>query len=233
MSCSSPFVYQVASEIITNEYQVVCSGSYTLNSYTVKWGGGNWCIGCAVSTQCWNGWLDLNYCGKTYWDNCCWGIEYPSWTIELWPTITFGGSISIPFEFESQAGVQITVDAPEGKPYQCQTIILKECDLSFSIDSNTYSLNIIPETIQLEEENGSFSINVPLESFSSKTTEWGLSYELTLDTTLEFCLNPTPPQGWINLLISCELSVSEDLDGLEFGTKTSFSISCPIVSVED
>ena len=233
MSCASPFVYQVASVYITDSYKVSCAGSYTLNSYSVKWGGGSWCIGCLVTKKCWNGWKHWNYCGSTSWDNCCWGIEYSTWTVELWPTITFGGSVSIPFVFESEAGVQITVDAPEGEPYQCESITLNQCDLSLSIDGETYSLNIIPVSIEIEEENGLFSITTPLESFSSKITEMGLNYELSVETSLEFCLNPVPPQGWINLLLNCTLSVSEDIEGLDFGTQTSFLISCPIVSVDD
>jgi len=233
MSCSSPFVYQIAEQITTNQINVGLGGSYTLNGYSVTWGGGSWCIGCVVSKKCWNGWRNWNYCGSSSWDKCCWGIDYPTWTIELWPTITFGGSVTMPFVIESQGGVQFTVNAPEGEPYQCQSITINQCDLSFSVDNDSFSLNIIPEPITVAEDNGSFSVLVPLESFSSTFNDWGLSYGLSLSTSLQFCLTPVPPQGWINLLISCELSVSEDIAGLDFGTKTSFAISCPIISVED
>lgn len=229
MSCSSPFVYQVASSIVTDEYEVGCSGSYTLSSYSVKWGGGSWCLGCSDCK--WGGWQNLEL--KCKWNKCCWEINYPTWNIELWPNITFEASTTIPFEFESEEGVQITVSAPEGEPYQCQSIVLNACDLQFKIDDDEYELNIIPEPITVEEENGQFSINIPLESFSSKTNEWGLEYELSIDTSLQFCLNPTPPQGWINLLLDCTLSVNDEIESLEFGTKTSFSISCPIVSADE
>lgn len=234
MSCTSPFSYPNSADItidpITSTQTVVCSGSYTLPSYTVKWGGGSWCIGCSSGCK-WSGWRGwIVNCG---WNNCCWGIDYPSWTIELWSSTTFTGAASIPFVFESQEGVKITVDAPEGEPYQAQSITLNTCDLTFGVNSTTYTLNIIPTPIELEEVNGAFSISVPLESFDSKETEIGVTYELTLSTQLEFCLDPTPPVGWINLVISCTLSASEDIDGENFTTTTSFAVSCPIVSVED
>ena len=233
MSCSSPFVYQVATEIKTDTQTVGCSGSYTLQSYTAKWGGGSWCTGCSDTKSKWSGWRNWDLKTDTKWNDCCWGIDYPTWTIELWPTITFAGNVSIPFVFESQEGVQITVDAPEGEPYQAQSITLNTCNLLFGIDSENITLNIIPTPIEIEEENGEFSINIPLQSFDSKKTEFGVTYKLTLDTELQFCLDPTPPVGWINLVISCTLSVKEDIDGLDFETKTTFEVSCPIVSVEE
>jgi len=232
MSCSSPFVYQEAASIIITNQNVSCSGSYTLQGYTTKWGGGSWCIGCADTKSSWGGWRNWELKTKTTWDDCCWGIDYPTWSIELWPTITFTGDVSIPFEFQSEEGVEITVSAPL-EPYQAQIITLNECDLSFGVDGIIYSINIIPTPIDIEEENGEFSINIPLGSYESSEKLWDIDYELSLDVELQFCLDPVAPVGWINLVINCTLSASEKIEGLDFSFDTSFEVSCPIVSVED
>jgi len=231
MSCSSPFVYQEGT-IITNNYNIGCSGQYTLNSYTVKWGGGSWCIGCAATNCNSCGWRGWGTCCSTKWNNCCWGIEYPSWSVNLWPTISFNSSVIIPFEFQSEAGVEITLDQPES-PYQAEIITLKECDLTLKIDGTNITIPLIVTEIELEEENGEFSLSIPLGGFENSVDEDGLKYTLTVETSLQFCLDPVPPVGWINLVLNCELSVSDSIDGLSFGYKTSFTISCPIVSVED
>ena len=46
---------------------------------------------------------------------------------------------------------------------------------------------------------------------------------------LQFCLDPVPPVGWINLELSCELGTT--YDGVNYNT--GFNIECPIVSVEE
>ena len=164
MSCSSQFVYDASgdeSESVTSNSTVTCTGSYTLNSYSVKWGGGSWCVGCSVTDCCWKGWRNTDLKCDTKWVDCCWGIDYPCWSIELWPTITFGATVDIPFTFEADEGIQLTVTAPP-EPYEADTITLESCTLTLTVDSTNIPIVLIDTPIELQEDNDEFSILVPL-----------------------------------------------------------------------
>ena len=181
MSCSSPFIVQESEKVVDSNSTVTCTGNYTLNSYSVKWGGGSWCIGCSVTDCCWKGWQNTDLKCDTKWVDCCWGIDYPCWTIELWPTITFGASVDIPFTFGAEAGIQLTVDTP-AEPYRAKIIELDSCNLTLTVDSTNITIQLIDTPIELESEDGKFSISVPLESWSSSSSDWGLNYTLCIDS---------------------------------------------------
>ena len=92
-----------------------------------------------------------------------------------------------------------------------------------------YVLNIVPDQITVTQENGSFSISIQLQSFSTTYSADGFDYDFSIDTELQFCLDPVPPVGWINLQLTCELGT--EYDGVNYST--GFAIECPIVSVEE
>ena len=56
-----------------------------------------------------------------------------------------------------------------------------------------------------------------------------INYTLEIELDFLFCLDPEPPQGWINIKLSCSLSCT--IDGVNY--EQEFDIACPIVSVED
>jgi hypothetical protein len=223
MSCSSPFVYVESAVGTEQNFSVGTSGSYTLPSYSYKWGGEctTWKEGCSVC-KWWNG---------CKWTTCTWKIcEAGPWTVELWPSITFNASCTIPMVTESEVGIQMTVDSP-AEPYELSSLTLDACNCNLNIDGTGVTINLIDTPISVEEENGEFSISVDLLGWSASTDDSGLKYNLDITSSLEFCLDPVPPVGWINLVLSCTLSVDDE--SIDYSYSTSFEISCPIVSVEE
>lgn len=232
MSCSSPFVYVYSSTFVTNKFNIDLAGSYTLNGYSVTWGGGTHCWGCVVTDSSWTGWRNSQLVTNTYWNSCCWQHTYPSWTIQLWPNINFSASVKMPIEITSELGVQLNIETP-AEPFQAESITFDECALTLSVNSTNYDIDLVTNPIELDEENGQFSLSIELGGFESSFTEWGLTYELKVTSSLEFCLTPIPPVGWVNLVLTCELSISDEIADIDFGYSTSFQVSCPIVSVEE
>lgn len=222
MSCTSPFVYQEGGSVSNNQ-TVSVSGSYTLPSYSTP--STSLCL-LGSDTSChwggWRGWA-LDCSTSWYWYDCS---TVPG--IEVWPAITFAASCSIPMTFTSAAGIELSATTP-ATPYEATSITLNQCNLSLSINGSSVTINVIPEPITVTQENGEFSISVDLASWTSSVDEAGITYKLSIDSTLLFCLDPVPPQGWVNLTLGCTLSANGD--GISYSV--NFTISCPIVSVED
>ena len=235
MSCESPFEYELISEVQTVENEVEFSGSYTLNSYSIpsepiceyvppyescKWGKSckwkGWKLNCSWDVvDC--KWVQESWC-------CCWNTP----SIELWPTLTFTASVVIPMTFESEEAFVITADSP-AEPIITTSFIINPVDLDLEVNGVSYSVPIIPETITVEQENGFFDIDITLYPYNNGTISYGVNidgvgYSFDITPSLLLCLNPEPPQTWINLLLTCSLSA--DYEGI---TETvNFSISCPI-----
>jgi hypothetical protein len=236
MSCSSPFDYSTTAGVtVTVTSNVGVKGSYTLPGYTIP------------STQlCWLQWkAPYTETGENCKKNKAWGIKSCKWSwvkgsskwcccetigaIPIWPAITFTGSVTIPFTITASTGVTLSVDAPP-TPYQATAITLEACKCSLGINGSTISINILPEALTVQESDGEFSVDIELYGFSSSETIAGITYSLTVDSSLLLCLDPVPPVGWINLLLSCTLSAFEK--GI-VNYSVNFAISLPIVSVED
>ena len=234
MSCASPFVFEESVTIIETKSSVGVSGSFTLPGYTLPSTQLCWPTWKAPYSSCkWGGWQNTKLkCkwvkGSSGWC-CCWSTP----NVEIWPTLTFTGSVFIPFVFESSAGVEISVEEPP-EPFQANSITIEECDCSLVISgagiNTNITINILPTPITIVEINGSFSINVPLYGFSSSATELGIKYTLSVETSLLFCLEPVPPVGWINLELDCSITAYEN-DVINY--TVGFKLNLPIVSVED
>lgn len=225
MSCESPFSYEEFSVEVSSSQTVGTSGSYTLPSYTIP--SQELCM--FVPGHCdwhWGGWL--NTVRECSWQGpswcCCWGTP----AITIWPSIDFTASASFDLEFVAGSSIAITVEGPN-TPIETTSITINSGTLTLTVDTTPITINLVPNPITINQENGSFSIDIELESFSTTYSAGGFDYTFTLDSDLQFCLDPVPPVGWINLQLSCGLSTG--YDGVNYGT--NFTIECPIVSVED
>lgn len=236
MSCSSPFAVsaQTSSDIITTTSNMNMQGCYSLQGYsTPSWTcclpmwappypcgwhccGGCWGGGCCKAC--------LNWCGGYSWQYC-----YSVPGVELWPTLQFCGSVDMPMSATAGVGLDFSVDAPP-QPYECYTVTLKACDCSCSVNGSGFTINLIPDDIALTQKNGKFSATIDLGGFSSKVTEAGVEYSVSISTSLLLCLEPVPPQGWVNVLL--DVSFSASIAGVASET-ADFTVALPLVSVED
>ena len=219
MSCSSPFRYQEVAEAADGNDQIfTLQGSYTLPSYTIP--------GvpiCEPTLNCkWGGWQNTVLECSWGWC-CCWSTP----AIPVWPSITFAGSIGTTQSCEAEAKVSFTVDAPPSQ-VAVQEVIYDNNQLTFTVDDTTVPIDL--PKIELDaDSSGTFSAEVPITTLSSTYDADGITYTLEIELEFLFCLDPTPPQGWINIKLSCSLSCT--IDGVEY--EQEFDIACPIVSVED
>jgi hypothetical protein len=225
MSCDSPFVYTEFETTVTSCQNVGVSGSYTLPSYSTP--SETVCV--FVPPHCdwyWGGWR--NWERKCSWKGpswcCCWGTP----SIQIWPSVTFSASANFVLEFVAGTSIALTVESPD-TTVETTSIVIKSGTLLLSGDQFTAFLNIVPNQITITQENGSFSVSIELESFKTTYSADGFDYDFSFDTNLQFCLDPVPPVGWINLQLSCELGT----EYLDTDYSTSFAIECPIVSVEE
>lgn len=225
MSCESPFVYVEASVEVTSDQTINETGSYTLPSYSIP----SETVCMYVPAHCdwyWGGWRGWDR--KCSWQKASWCCCWNTPTVQIWPSVTFSASASIIMEFVAESAVTLTVESPT-TPIESTSIVIKSGTLTLQVNGTPFVLNLVPNQITLNQENGSFSISIQLESFSTTFSSSGFEYDFSIDTELQFCLDPVPPVGWINLQLSCDLSTS--YDGIKYST--SFAIECPIVSVEE
>lgn len=224
MSCSSPFSYQATASLVITNSTMNMSGTYTLPSLTIPalaicepavschWGGA-W----NAELECDDGWC------------CCW---YPP-AIEIWPSIDFTASFKAPIQVQGSEQITFSSSGTIPSPAICAVVNFDTITLSLGVgvdgDNGTIELTIPPFTLQ-ESTSGGFLIEVPFESLStSYVSPLGTIYKLVIDAGMLFCLDPVPPQGWININLSCTLSCT--ILGIDYSQQ--FNIDCPIVSVED
>ncbi len=225
MSCESPFVYTEFETTVTSSQNVGVSGNYTLPSYSIP--SENVCV--YVPAHCdwyWGGWRGWDR--KCSWQKASWCCCWNTPSVEIWPSISFSASANIILEFVASTAVALTVESPN-TPIETTSIVVQSGTLTLYVNGEPFVLNIVPNQITLQQENGSFSISIQLQSFSSTFSNDGFDYDFNIDSELQFCLDPIPPVGWINLQLSCILSTV--YDGINYST--SFAIECPIVSVEE
>ena len=236
MSCSSPFVVEASEGVsVTFTNNIGVTGSYTLPGYTIP-----------ATQLCWLQWkAPYTETGENCKKNKFWGVKKCSWSwvkgsskwcccvpigaIPVWPSIKFTGSVNIPFDITASAGYTVSVTAPP-EPYKALSITLNKCVCSLGINGTDISINIIQDPITVNDNDGEFSVTIDLYGFTSSTKSFGIKYTLTVDSSLLLCLEPEPPVGWINLVLSCTLTAYEK-DIVNYNV--TFAISLPIVSVED
>ena len=233
MSCSSPWSVSLESnvDVVTTKSTMNLQGCYTLPGYTSpSWGACTpyWVPGYPC---CW-------YCCGNCWGGCCctapgWKSGYTGWYcytvpgVELWPSLQFCGSVNLPITATASVGLDITVDSPPS-PYQAFSVTLEACEIDASVNGSGFKINAIPAPTTLQQNNGEFSATTDLGGFSSSVGYAGINYSLSIDTSILFCLTPTPPLGWVNINLDCNFGanyagiVSESVD---------FNISMPIVAV--
>ena len=233
MSCTSPFTLELeVTDEVLSEQETTLQGCYTVPGYstpsynicTPYWVPGYPC--------CWY------CCGKAW--GCCvcyapgWKSGYTGWYcytipgVELWPSLQFCGSVSIPWEITASTGVEFTVNKPP-EAYQAVGITLKECDVDANVNGSGFTINLITEEIELEEKNGEFLTTIDLGGFSNDVDIGLVKYSLDIDSQLLLCLEPVPPMGWINVILDCTMKAVETGIGSE---SVSFKIAMPIVSVD-
>jgi hypothetical protein len=255
MSCESPFSL---GESIGESYtfNVNYGGTGTIPGYTVpgwelcllgwspahiQWGtcclGGcvcntwDWCKCCTQNTHCDVGWDS----GYHYWYDC---TEIAP--LVLWPAINVDGSLSCIFTIEVEDGVEITAEPP--------TAPIPTISFTFSDISATFGFELygqyqnqhiyLPITIEVDINDGIPSVIIPLTSVSAPyTINFGAAGSFTIDITLSFsllfCLIPTPPQGWVNILMSVGIDGVYSVDGQDTSINEDASLVFPIISLEE
>jgi hypothetical protein len=241
MSCTTPFVY-VAGEIYTLiPYTISFSGSTTVPGYTIPstslcmlgwnpahcdWvqvcGDGcvchtwHWCHCCTTKSQC--DWVK----GSHYWYDC-WNTP----SVPLWPTLNISAAFSMPISFELAQGYAITMEG-DGV-FETSSISFKGFNLSFHVNGQGFSIPV-PVTLTVSQSDGEFSATIPIITFTESYNEDGIDFAITISTSLVGCATPEPPVGWLNI----QLGISFTASAVGFPSySTSFSLMCPMVSVEE
>lgn len=220
MSCSSPFLFQEGLTIISTNNCVV-SGEYSLNGYSYSYTVPSACV--PIWTCSWWGGCTL--------DSCAWKTLSYSETIVLWPTINISVNTTLPITTTSSAGIQMTEDPPE-TAYVSTTVSAGNFTISLDVNGTITNILIKTDNIQLEQNNDEFSVNIPLASVSNTiNNDAGIDYTITISPIIQFCLDPVPPVGWINLVLQCTLEASDPT--IDYSYTVNFAVSVPIVSVEE
>lgn len=219
MSCSSPFKYQESTSVdVVSDNTFKLQGSYTLPSYTIP----GYPV-CEPTLNCkWGGWQNTVLECSWGWC-CCWSTP----AIPIWPSITFDGSIESTQTCTAEESQSFTVDGPS-QPVAVAEVSYTNNKLTMGIDGTNIDLEL-PSVELSADSSGSFSADVPIGTVTTSFEEDGISYSLEIEAELLFCLDPTPPQGWINIQLSCSMSCT--IDGVNY--EQEFAVACPIVSVED
>ena len=248
MSCSSPWEYDEGlTYTVSFNFDVsgsVTSPGYSIPSYSLCLLGVNWGGVECTSTRTWTG---ICKKGKWSWGTCTWtycasSIWYgPNWywydcstipSVPIIPTFELIGSANVNSTILTSVGTAFTATAPPG-PYQISALTINSITYTFTLAFPGYGSETVTLTenlgLTLQEENGDFSAELALDTLSSSFNYDGFEYSFQIGNSLLFCLNPVPPQGWVNLLSSYTLSVS--YEGI--GYTVTGLCTCPIVSVED
>jgi len=233
------------------DYTINTTGSYTLPSYTTPstevcvptWYPGYAC-------DCSWGLTDCHSCGWRGWGTCCsWGQVGCSWCsgstgwcccstipgVEVWPTLTFTAATDVPLEITSTIKYEFTTATP-ANPTLIYSMLINSCDCSVGVTGSgineTITINLVPlpTSINYIASTGEFEATTELGGFTSSITEDGITYGLTIGTEILYCATPEPPTGWVNIVLNCTLSAYA-YDVVNY--TVTFSIVCPVVSVEE
>jgi len=110
--------------------------------------------------------------------------------------------------------------------------------MSIVVNSYTANINIngtgvtvvLMSAVTLTEANGVFAVEYPLDTFSDSFSETidgiEFGYDITMSVSILFCLNPVPPQQWVNFMLGFTISISS-LDVTDYST--TFTVTVPIV----
>jgi hypothetical protein len=256
MSCESPFSL---GETIGEEhsYNVQIGGPATIPGYTVpgwelcllgwnpahiQWGtcclGGcvcntwDWCQCCTQNNHCDVGWDS----GSHYWYDCTQIAP-----VVLWPTIDIDASMACVLTITVDDGVEITAEPPTAP---IPTISLSISDIYITFGFGLYGSNItksfpLPITVEVDINDGIPSIIIPLGPpvSSQSTVNLGpfgtFTIDISLTFSLLFCLEPIPPQGWVNILVTVGIDGTYSIDGNDTAIDETASLAFPIISLEE
>ena len=258
MTCTSPFAYVPVEYCISTNYTFNVAGTiivpgYSLPSSTICLLGSNPAhADCPPPSAC--TWTPrVRHCPPppNSWSKPCWwtgGVLncppctwvkeswywYDCWTVsslEVFPTLTISGSITVPTTMQLSEGVIITETAPTGAPFEMASMTIYSFDFSFYVNGFGYNVPInLGSGITIEELNGEFALSYTLGALTETYTDDGYDYEINMTFNLVLCATPIPPVGWLNIQVVTAFSVTLDGVGIY---KTSFSLMCPIISVEE
>jgi len=219
MSCSSPFKYQESASAQEQPPTTIkLQGSYTLPSYSIP----GYSI-CKPTLNCkWGGWQNTVLECSWGWC-CCWSTP----SLPIWPSITFKGSIETTQICTAEESISFTVEGPS-TPVASEGVSYKNNKITMGIDDTNIDLEL-PDISLSVDNTGSFSANVPIGTVSTTFKEDDVSYSLEIEAEFLFCLDPVPPQGWVNIKLICSMTCT--VDGVNY--EQQFDVACPIVSVED
>lgn len=224
-------------------------------AHCAQWGS---CCSGGVSTSChWGGWKHTKLECSSYWNSCeyqvrcCKNYVNTSWywydcstipAIPIFPTLIFSGTATASLQAEIGIGDTFSVEGENPSPIASLTI--SDIELTFNLSAQGITppspIKIpIPFQVGLDEIDGSFSVSIPLGSYGTtfvflNTNGVTINCSLTQSFSILFCLDPVPPQGWVN--IECESDLA--MNFIDDGTTTtlspcSFDLVIPIVSLEE
>jgi len=234
MSCSSPFKVSSGVTFAEEDDSINYQGSVTVSGYSIPgtkicdwvWVPTTWSCKCFGGCVC-GGW-NPKMCwptGGTFETWSCWTTP----SIEVFPNLTFDYNLTIPMTFEIQTGESITVSgSPTG--YITNKIVITDFDCAFTVNGTGFNLSV-PCSITISESNGSFSTTYELATLNENVTADGFTYSMGFTFNLLGCLDPTPPEAWLNLQVSTSMSVAYSDDTSTSIYSCNFSAVCPIVDV--
>jgi hypothetical protein len=172
-------------------------------------------------------------------------VSVPSFDLA---SIEFKADVSISFTTQAYADLVFTKAIPD-KAQEVIALTIDSVILNFTtiIDGTSYpvSFNLV-DNIIIAEQNGNFSVNITLDKVSTKFN-YGVSLgeiagqnltasingSINFSNTLQFCLNPKPPAGWVNLVMDFSVDQQIEILGENVGSVTdNLTIIAPIVSVD-
>ena len=212
MSCSSPF--EISQVLFGYEYDwnIKCSGNTIIPAYSTP----------SIEICCW----DALSCGT--WSNtgctCNWKDCYTIPGIPLWPELKVAGSAGIQLVYANYQEEDIDIEGPS-EPYSVLSLTIQNPQIGLSINGIGTTLTFpIGETLQYDTAEG-FSTSIQLPSVYGNYVYLGSGINIQILIYILFCLEPTPPIGWINVQPQITLSYES--------FSSTFIIDIPIVSEED
>lgn len=214
-SCTVPG-YKVCVPTWTSPYEN-CKGGWS------KCAKKGWC--CCDKKCCEWGWTSkCNWVkGKSGWC-CCWTTP----SVELWPDLTFTYKLSVPMDFVVAVGYLVGEETPP-EPFICESFTIYT--YTFKVDINngaieeTVTIDCGPDGITFYAYNDYYYAQEYLTGGKGSYTYDGIEYDLDFDFYILYCLEPVAPMTWINLQVSCTMSVVYD----ETSWNTTFSVACPLL----
>ena len=254
MACISPFSSFIAQRGTFYSYKIKLEGEKAIPGYTtpahtisIPYPAGGYCNKwdkyCSGGLDCeWRrgrlrcNWNDCKYqiCCKCS-DYVPLHTEYKSITvpgIPLWPSIEFAASLDAEISVETEVGLFVFDGGVE--PSAVSSLTFEATDVTIRI-ADIYvkcplTLSFVLSAGPGESMSASIHISKIKDVLKINIGGVDIDFDVELDLSIVFCLNPTPPMTYANLAINLSFSCSVDIEGINYtATNISALLACPVV----